>query len=100
MNVDLNAEINAQLKRCKDLADDATEDGESPLSQRAAALTTLNNLLKEITKSQLEVINMSRLQALEQTLIDLLPEFLSDDQTQEFMAEYERRLTLLEHRDE
>jgi len=93
MNVDLNAEINAQLKRCKDLADDATEDGESPLSQRAAALTTLNNLLKEITKSQLEVINMSRLQALEQTLIDLLPEFLSDDQTQEFMAEYERRLT-------
>ena len=62
-------------------------------------MTALNNLLKEITKSQLEVINMSRLQLLEQTLIDLLPEFLSDTQITDFMAEYERRLSVLEHRD-
>jgi len=36
MNVDINAEINTQLDRCKALADDAAEDSESPLSQRAA----------------------------------------------------------------
>jgi len=99
MNVDINAEINNQLDRCRELAQDAAEDSESPLSQRAAAMTALNNLLKEITKSQLEVINMSRLQLLEQTLIDLLPEFLSDTQITDFMAEYERRLSVLEHRD-
>lgn len=100
MNVDINAEINAQLERCRTLAQDAEEDRESPLSQRAAAMTALNNLLKEITKSQLEVINMSRLQLLEQTLIDLLPQFLSDTQITEFMAEYEHRLSILERRED
>jgi hypothetical protein len=100
MNVDLNVEINAQLKRCVALANEAEEDGGSPLSQRAAALTTLNNLLKEITKSQLEVVNMSRLQVLEQTIIDLLPQFLPPEQIEEFMAEYEKRLAIIELRDE
>ena len=96
MKIDLSKEIANQLRRCQALADNAEEDGNSPLSQRAAALTAMNNLLRDITKSQLEVINMSRLQVLEQTLIDLLNEMLPDAQLAEFMTEYERRLSVLE----
>lgn len=96
MKIDLSKEINDQLKRCQTLADEAEADSGSPLSQRATALTAMSNLLKEITRSQLEVVNMSRLQVLEQTLIDLLNEMLSEEQLTEFMLEYERRLSILD----
>jgi len=100
MKIDINLEVADHLERCKSLARDAEEDSSSPLSQRAAAMTALSNLLRDVTKTQLEVINMSRLQTLEQTIIDLLNEVLTDVQIAEFLVEYERRLSVLEHRDE
>ena len=96
MKIDLPDEIARHLDRCRALADDAEEDEVSPLSQRAAAMTAMNNLLRELTKTQLEVINMARLQALEQTLIDTLNEFLSPEQMRGFLGEYERRLSIVE----
>lgn len=99
MKIDLSSEITSQLRRCRALAQEAEEDSGSPLSQRAAALVAMNNLLKEITRVQLEVINLQRLQVLEQTLIDLLTELLPDSSLEEFMTEYERRLSVVEHRE-
>jgi hypothetical protein len=100
LTMDLTKEISDHLDRCRTLAEEAEQDTSSPLSQRAAALTSMNNLLREMTRSQLEVINMARLQVLEQTLIELLTEMLSEEQLQEFLTEYERRLSVIESRDE
>lgn len=99
MKIDLNSEIHSQLRRCRALAQEAEEDQGSPLSQRAAALVAMSNLLKEITRVQLEVINLQRLQVLEATIIELLSETLSNEQLEEFIAEYERRLSIIEQRE-
>lgn len=99
MKIDLNSEIAEHLERCRALAINAEEDETSPLSQRATAMSAMSRLLKELTKTQLEVINMSRLQVLEQTVIDLLNEMLTDDQIREFMNEYTRRLAILEQQE-
>ena len=94
VQIDLRQEIANQLKRVTELAEEANEDTGSQLGQRASAMATCSALLKEITRTQAEVINMSRIQVIERTLIELLPTWLTEEQLDQFMAEYEERLAI------
>jgi len=92
MKIDLNEKIQTHLQRLESLANEAAEDDEESYSSRAAALTALTAVLKELTKTQAEVINMERLMRIEATTIEVLKRYLDLDQQEEFLKELEEKL--------
>lgn len=71
MKIDLSREMQEHLVRVKKLAHEAEENlEEESFSSRASALRSMSELLRELTKSQAEVVNMQRLLAVESAVID------------------------------
>jgi len=94
----LNAELNEHYDRLKNLAIEAETNQIDSLGQRASAMGSLTTLLKEIIKEQKEVINLERLQIMEQSLIKTMKKYLSEDQQAEFVITYEDALQTLDNR--
>jgi len=94
MKIDLNEKIQTHLARLEDLADEAADDAEESYSSRASALTALTAVLKELTKTQAEVINMERLMRIEATTIEVLKRHLTPDQQEEFLKELGEKLNV------
>lgn len=94
MKIDLNVKIQEHLVRLESLAEEAVGDTEESYSSRASALTALTAVLKELTKTQAEVINMERLMRIEATTIAILKEYLTPDQHEEFLLDLEERLNV------
>jgi len=94
MKIDLNKKIQTHLQRLESLANEAAGDTEESYSSRASALTALTAVLKELTKTQAEVINMERLMRIEATTIEVLKRHLTSDQHEEFLLELEESLNV------
>jgi aspartokinase len=94
MNIDLNEEMHRHLVRVRNLADDAADDMDEKMAGKAAAMSTMTNLLKEITKTQESIYNMERLQKIEQALIEAAQTHLNEEQLHLFLADLEQRLTI------
>lgn len=89
MLVDLNEEIVAHLQRVRELADEAKNDDEESFSSRASAMTAFSNLLRDLTKTQKEIVNMGRIQRLEQALVETVKEIFTEDQYELFCKKFE-----------
>jgi len=74
MKIDLNQKVNAHFQRLELLAKDAAADRDEGFSARASAMTAYSKMLQELTKTQAEIINMNRLQKVEQALIETVKE--------------------------
>lgn len=84
MKIDLNQKVNDHLTRLEVLAKDAADDHEESFSSRASAMTALSKMLSELTKTQAEIINMSRLQRVEQALIEAAKEIFAPEEYEVF----------------
>jgi len=80
MKIDLNEKIETHFKRLEDLADEASQDDEESYSSRASAMAALSGMLKELTKSQAEVVNMNRIMLVEQALVEAAKELFNEDE--------------------
>lgn len=94
MKIDLSEKIETHFARLESLAEEAAADDEESYSSRASALTALTNVLKELTKTQAEVINMERLMRIEATTIEVLKKHLTIEQQEEFLVELGARLNV------
>ena len=92
MKVELQDEIGKHFVRLRTLAEDAAEDDDESYSSRAAAMTAMTNILKELTKTQQEVYNMERLMVIESVTIDTLRKYLTPAQSEVFIQDLTSRL--------
>ena len=92
MEINLNEKISDHLSRIESLAEEAEADRDESFSSRAAAMTALTNIIKELTKSQETVYNMERLQKIEQATIRALKECLTDAEHEQFLENLEELL--------
>jgi len=79
MQIDLNKEITAHFTRIEGLAEQASKDQDESFSSRASAMTALTAIIKELTKTQAEVINMELILKTEQALIEAAKEIFPSD---------------------
>ena len=87
MQINLDDALTKHLKRVEAMAEVAAEDEDESYSSRASAMTALTNLIEKIIKQQKDVVNMRRLQQVEQIIIKTTSKYLSDSQKQEFISE-------------
>lgn len=92
MKIDLQNKISEHYNRLERLAIEAEEDDEEKYSSRVAAMNSLSNMLKELTNNQERIINMKRLMRIETVVIEVINEYLSNDQKEVFMTKLEERL--------
>lgn len=95
MQIDLNAKIMDHFVRLEDLAMEAAEDENESFSSRAAAMTAVSHILKELTKTQAEVVNMERLMRVEAVTIETLRMYLTPEQHENFLKKLEEMLDAL-----
>ena len=89
MKLDLNEKINEHLIRLEDLARETEDDESQSFSSRAAALNSLSSMLRDLTKSQAEIVNMERMMKVEQVTIETVRKYLKPEQYEDFMADLE-----------
>lgn len=89
--VDMSQELLAQFKLTRAILEEAIADDEAPLNHITGVITAATTLLKELTKSQTELYNASRLQKLEAALVKTL-KTLPKEAQERFFAEYEEEL--------
>ena len=70
MIIDLNQEMEDQLTRVKDLADEAAQDAEQGFQSRAAAMSACSTMLAQLTKAQESLVTMERLSKVERCVIE------------------------------
>lgn len=92
MQVNLNEEIADHLTRVKDLANEAADDDGESYSSRASAMRAMTDILRDLTKSQEEIINMERLMRFEQVTIELLKKKLDQKSFDAFIYTLENTL--------
>ena len=92
MQIDLDKELVLHLERIKALADEAGEDEGQSYASRASAMGALTNILRDITKTQAEVINLNRLIRIEAAVTEVLKQFLSANDFEQFLAALEAHL--------
>lgn len=92
MNINLNEEIGAHFQRLRNLANEAQEDEEQSFSSRASAMSALTSIIKELTKTQEEIINMERLMRIENVTIETVKQFLTPEQQGIFLERLEEML--------
>ena len=94
MQIDLSKEMAMHFKRLNDLAEEAAKDKEESYSSRASAMSALTAVIKELTKTQAEIVNMAAIQELQSAIVEAL-----EDHDPEFKKEVivilERRLETL-----
>lgn len=91
--LDLPQAIADHLDRLTTLADHAADDGEESFASRASALSALSAMLKELTKTQQQVINMENLLKTEKVIVETVKEFLSEQQLEFLIEKLDAALT-------
>lgn len=79
MRINLDQKVKDHFTRLETLAVDAEQDDEESFSSRASAMVALSKMLVELTKTQADIINMSRLQLVEQALIEAAKEIFDPE---------------------
>jgi len=80
MKINLSEKIGIHLLRIERLAEEAELDADEGFSARAAAMNTLTSIIKELTKTQAEIVNMEHLLKTEQALIEAAKEIFPPEQ--------------------
>lgn len=88
-DLDLNEELVRTFQIAKDLLEQAKDDDETPLTQKAAALNSINSLLKSLADTQKTLFSAERQQKLENALAAALKKF--PDLQEEFFNAYEAK---------
>lgn len=96
MNINLNDKIEAHLTRLENMAKEAEGDEEQSYSNRSAAMRTYSDILKDLVKSQAEIINMERLMKIESVTIETILQFLNTEQIKQFYDLLEKRVGNIE----
>lgn len=95
--LDLSSEIQEQFDRVRRLAIEAdNEDSEDTLSGRASAMKALTSMIETLTSSQAQLINIKRLNAIEQALIEIVKDNVSEKAYAKFLKDLEVRLGKIE----
>ena len=95
MIIDLNQEMEDQLTRVKDLADEAAQDSDQGFQSRAAAMSACSTMLAQLTKAQESLITMERLSKVERCIIETVKEYLSEKNLEELLQKLEANLSQL-----
>jgi hypothetical protein len=95
MIIDLNQEMEDQLTRVKDLADEAAQDAEQGFQSRAAAMSACSTMLAQLTKAQESLVTMERLSKVERCVIETVKEYLSEKNLEELLQKLEANLSQL-----
>ena len=95
MIIDLNQEMEDQLTRVKDLADEAAQDAEQGFQSRAAAMSACSTMLAQLTKAQESLVTMERLSKVERCVIETVKEYLVEEQLSELLQKLEANLSQL-----
>ena len=95
MIIDLNQEMEDQLTRVKDLADEAAQDAEQGFQSRAAAMSACSTMLAQLTKAQESLVTMERLAKVESCVIETVKEYLEEEQLSELLQKLEANLSQL-----
>ena len=95
MIIDLNQEMEDQLTRVKDLADEAAQDAEQGFQSRAAAMSACSTMLAQLTKAQESLVTMERLSKVERCIIETVKEHLEEEQLSELLQKLEANLSQL-----
>ena len=95
MIIDLNQEMEDQLTRVKDLADEAAQDAEQGFQSRAAAMSACSTMLAQLTKAQESLVTMERLSKVERCVIETVKEYLAEEQLSELLQKLEANLSQL-----
>lgn len=95
MIIDLNQEMEDQLTRVKDLADEAAQDAEQGFQSRAAAMSACSTMLAQLTKAQESLVTMERLSKVERCIIETVKEYLEEEQLSELLQKLEANLSQL-----
>lgn len=96
MIIDLNKEMEDQLRRVTDLADEAANDDSQGFQSRASAMTACSTMLAQLTKAQESLITMENLNKTERCIIETVKDYLSENQLQELLDRLERNLEKLD----
>lgn len=92
MQINLSGKINEHFDRLEELSKEAADDTEGSFSSRGSAMSALTRILSELTKAQTEIYNMERLMRIEAVTIEVLGEFLTPDQQEDFLQRLEKVL--------
>ena len=95
MIIDINAEMNDHFQRVRALAEEAADDVDQGFSSRASAMTAVTTMLVQLTKAQESIIMMENLMKVEQTIVDTVKEFLTEEQLTHVIEALERNLARL-----
>ena len=95
MIIDLNQEMEDQLTRVKDLADEAAQDAEQGFQSRAAAMSACSTMLAQLTKAQESLVTMERLSKVERCVVETVKEYLSEKNLEELLQKLEANLSQL-----
>ena len=95
MIIDLNQEMEDQLTRVKDLADEAAQDADQGFQSRAAAMSACSTMLAQLTKAQESLVTMERLSKVERCVIETVKEYLSEKNLEELLQKLEANLSQL-----
>lgn len=95
MIIDLNQEMEDQLTRVKDLADEAAQDADQGFQSRAAAMSACSTMLAQLTKAQESLVTMERLSKVERCVIETVKEYLEEEQLSELLQKLEANLSQL-----
>ena len=95
MIIDLNQEMEDQLTRVKDLADEAAQDNDQGFQSRAAAMSACSTMLAQLTKAQESLVTMERLSKVERCVIETVKEYLSEKNLEELLQKLEANLSQL-----
>ena len=95
MIIDLNQEMEDQLTRVKDLADEAAQDAEQGFQSRAAAMSACSTMLAQLTKAQESLVTMERLSKVERCVIETVKEYLAEEQLSDLLQKLEANLSQL-----
>ena len=95
MIIDLNQEMEDQLTRVKDLADEAAQDSDQGFQSRAAAMSACSTMLAQLTKAQESLVTMERLSKVERCIIETVKEYLEEEQLSELLQKLEANLSQL-----
>lgn len=92
MQIDLAAAVARQVKRAEDLADEAAADVEQGFAARASALNVLSSMLKELTKTQADLVNMASILRTERIIIETVKEHLTELELTQLIDKLEIKL--------
>ena len=95
MIIDLNQEMEDQLTRVKDLADEAAQDADQGFQSRAAAMSACSTMLAQLTKAQESLVTMERLSKVERCVIETVKEYLSEKNLEDLLQKLEANLSQL-----